>query len=79
MTECYVDIFTNGKHTKSVCAFCDYEEAIAYIAQNPLSSTAEEYRIGIPSYDEEGLLGIEYLCLPEFADDVKKVIKGEEL
>ena len=73
MTEYCVDIFTNGKHPKCVYTFCDYESAINYIAQNPLSSATEEYRIGIPSYDDEGLVGIEYLYPPEFAKDVVKV------
>ena len=51
--------------------------AITYIAQNPLSSAAEEYRIGIPSYNDEGLVGVEYLYPPEFAEDVEKIRKGE--
>ena len=51
--------------------------AITYIAQNPLSSAAEEYRIGIPSYNYEGLVGVEYLYPPEFAEDVEKIRKGE--
>lgn len=74
-----VDIFTDGKHHKCVHTFCDYESAISYIAQNPLSSVTEEYRIGIPSYDDEGLVCVEYLYPPEFAEDVVKVRKGEIL
>lgn len=78
MTEYCVDIFTNGKHTKCVDSFDEYEEAIKYIAQNPLSSTAEEYCIGIPYYDNEGwLVDIAYLYPPEFAEDVEKIRKGE--
>lgn len=74
-----VDIFTNGEHPKCVYVFCDYKSAIHYIAQNPLSSAAEEYRIGIPSYDDEGLVGVEYLYPPEFVEDVEKIRKGEKL
>lgn len=77
MTEYYVQIMTNiYKHPRCVYVFDDYESAITYIAQNPLSSAAEEYRIGIPSYDDEGLVGVEYLYPPEFAEDVEKVRKG---
>lgn len=77
MTEYCVYIFTNGKRPKCVYTFCDYISAITYIAQNPLSSG--EYRIGIPSYDDEGLVGVEYLYPPEFAEDVEKVRKGKKL
>lgn len=78
MNEYYVQIMTNTyEHPRCVYEFYNYEDAINYIAQNPLSSADEEYRIGIPSYDDEGLSGMEYLYPPEFAEDVEKIRKGE--
>lgn len=81
MDECYVQIVNKiNYHHRWEYIFDDYESAINYIAQNPLSSAAEEYRIGVPYYDNEGwLVDIAYLDPSEFSEDVEKVRKGETL
>ena len=45
MTEYCVEIVTDDEHSERVGRFYDYESAIDYINQNPLSSDTEEYRI----------------------------------